>query len=231
SATDAPHRAFDRGVRAILTRAAQAGDGPSPRHRREWERQERRLAERGAIAFDTLSAPDDVRDSFEDFLAIEAAGWKGEAGTALVAEAGRAAFARAATRLLASRGLARIDRLTVGGRPVAMSVALRAGRRLACWKIAHDPAFAAHSPGAMLVRRMTASLRADASLDFTDGCATADQALLNRLWPERQSMADALVGLRGADGDGFETRARSLARRRGLRDGLKRIAKAAGVRP
>ena len=225
-----PVSAIDRRMRAAMIPAAPTAEGASPKHRREWERQERRLAGRGHLAFTTATEPDSVRDAIEDFLALEGAGWKGAAGSALVSEAGQAAFARAATRLAAVRGMCRVDALRLDGRAVAMSVAFRSGKRLSCWKIAHDEAFAAHSPGALLVRRMTAALRDGSGVDFVDGCAATDQATLNRLWPGRQPIADALIALPGSSAVEFQARARAILRRRGLRERIKRVAKAVGVR-
>ena len=52
-----------------------------------------------------------MRARFEEFLALEQAGWKGRKGTALASSAATAEFARAMLFDLAEAGKARIDSL------------------------------------------------------------------------------------------------------------------------
>ena len=65
-----------------------------------------------------------MRARFEEFLALEQAGWKGRQGTALASSAVTAAFSREALFNLAEAGKARIDSLRVGDHPVAILVSL-----------------------------------------------------------------------------------------------------------
>ena len=64
---------------------------------KELRRQRNRLAEHGAVHFDVARTPAEVATALETFLALEASGWKGQRGTALVQNAGDAAFIRRAT--------------------------------------------------------------------------------------------------------------------------------------
>ncbi len=60
------------------------------KQRKEWGRLRRRLEGRGKLEFTWSHEP----TAIEDFLTLEAAGWKGARGTALMADANRATFAR-----------------------------------------------------------------------------------------------------------------------------------------
>ncbi len=71
--------------------------------------------------------PHAVRGAFEDFLALEASGWKGREGTALLGSAADAQYSRGMIGALAARGEAAIHSLTLDGRPVSMQVVLRVG--------------------------------------------------------------------------------------------------------
>jgi len=84
------------------------------------------------------------------FLAQEAMGWKGEAGTALACRPASLAFAREALGPAARRPAVRIDELVAGGVGVASAVTLGGDAYAAAFKSAYDPAHARASPGALL---------------------------------------------------------------------------------
>src|SRR5262245_38692797 len=57
---------------------------------------EKRLCERGVVAWRTLEPGQEAGPWIEDFLALEASGWKGRAGSAFAWSDANARFARAA---------------------------------------------------------------------------------------------------------------------------------------
>lgn len=183
-------RAFDPRRRAALTFDAPPAP-PNKTQRRQW----RRLAEEGALAFRLIERPNGVRDAAERFLALETAGWKGEVGTAMLQEAGDAAFARVALRQMARRGRCRIAELTLDGAPVALAVLLVQGRTAMYWKIAHDPRYDRFSPGVQLTLRLTEALRTEGALDLVDSCAVEGHTMIEPLWPARIALIDAAVSL------------------------------------
>ena len=63
------------------------------RHK-EFKRLRRRLAEAGPVAFEIARSPGTVTAALQDFLALEAKGWKGAAGTALIQNPAAATFCR-----------------------------------------------------------------------------------------------------------------------------------------
>ena len=62
--------------------------------RKKLRQHRRRLSEQGALTSVVVSEPQAVRDALEQFLALEAAGWKGQRGTALLNDKTDAAFMR-----------------------------------------------------------------------------------------------------------------------------------------
>lgn len=183
--------------RAALMRGPVACDlrASLPRDKRkELARQLRRLGDLGPVAFVSDADPDCVGARFEEFLALEQAGWKGRRGTALASSAITAAFSRQALFDLARAGKARIDSLRVGSHPVAILVSLIAGAAAYTWKIAYDEAYARYSPGAQLMLQAPAHLFADPAVRLIDSCATADHPMIDRLWPERRGIASFVLG-------------------------------------
>ena len=190
-------RAFANHRRALLApseaHARYLDDAIGGKKRKELRRQRHRLAETGAVSSDTVREPSAVAQALGDFLALEAAGWKGRAGTAAGADVEIRAFMEAAVTQLARDGQARIARLRVGDRPVAAIVTLMSGASAWCWKIAYDEAFARFSPGVQLLLDVTQALIDDPGIDRADSCATAGHPMIDHVWRERLALDDRLV--------------------------------------
>ncbi len=213
---------LDLAVLGTWERAALRGGGRaglaalSPKGAKELRRQRRRLAELGTLAHVTAETDGDVRSDVERFLALEAGGWKGAAGTAMLSSSARTAFLRTATRMLVRRGLCRVDSLTLDGVPVAMAVTLRAGDTDALWKIAYREDVARASPGVQLVLAITEARRRDGRAAVIDSCAVPGHPMIDRLWRDRIRLCDVAVAIRpGREGAfrravGIERAARRL---------------------
>jgi CelD/BcsL family acetyltransferase involved in cellulose biosynthesis len=183
--------------RAMLSRALAPADlrAALPRDKRkELGRQLRRLGDRGPVSFTSDVTPDCVRARFEEFLALEQAGWKGQKGTALASSVVTAAFARDALFNLADAGKVRIDSLRLGARPVAILVSLIAGTVAYTWKTTYDEAYAHFSPGVQLMVEAPARLFSDPAVQLIDSCATADHPMVDGLWAERRGIATFVLG-------------------------------------
>jgi CelD/BcsL family acetyltransferase involved in cellulose biosynthesis len=182
-------------ARALLSPSDRANylDHIAGKKFKELRRQRRRLEDTGAVTHVVASGPAAAASALSDFMALEAAGWKGRAGGAARAHAHIETFMRDAVTTLAAKGNARIDRLIHDGHPVAASITLRSGAASWFWKIAYDEAFARSSPGVQLALDLTRGLLADASLAQTDSCATAGHPMIDHLWAERLTLTDMLI--------------------------------------
>jgi CelD/BcsL family acetyltransferase involved in cellulose biosynthesis len=195
-----PAADFNRHQRALL---APRGERPlyvehalGQHEHKELRRHWRRLSEAGAVLFSTAMEPAAVAGAIEDFLALEARGWKGRAGTAAAQHQELRRFIRAAVSGLATEGKASIDRLLIDGRAIAVAIVLRSGSSAWFWKIAYDESFARFSPGFMLSVVLTDELVEDPTIARTDSCATANHPMINHLWCERLPLCDRLVAIR-----------------------------------
>jgi CelD/BcsL family acetyltransferase involved in cellulose biosynthesis len=196
--------AHGRGFRLLDPRARAVArfdeEGAPPVATKELRRLWRRLGEQGALDFRVVDDPVAVRNGLEQFLVLEAAGWKGERGTAMLSDSRAAAFARSAVRLMARRGAARLAALTLEGCAIAIGVVLISGRQAAFWKIAHDPAFARFSPGVQLSLRLAEHCAADPRIEAIDSCASENHPMIDRIWPQRLAVADAMAALPSGPG-------------------------------
>jgi CelD/BcsL family acetyltransferase involved in cellulose biosynthesis len=191
---------FGRHRRAMLApgaeRAAYLDRAIGAKKRKELRRQRQRLADNGDVSVETTMQPSAIHEALAGFLALEARGWKGRAGTAAIGHDSVRKFVEYAVAGLAAEGKARIDRLSVGESIVAVTVTLRSGPIAWTWKIAYDESVARTSPGVQLMLDLTEALLADASIARADSCATADHPMIDHLWRERLGLADRLIAVR-----------------------------------
>lgn len=166
---------------------------------KELRRQRNRLAEHGAVTFAIARSPDEVARAVEDFLAIEASGWKANRGTALAQDEGDAKFVRQATVALAGTRQCEIAMLRAGTTTVATGVVLRHQDRAFWFKLGVDPRFAKCSPGVQLALELTRHLCADPGIAFADSTAVPGHPMIDPIWRGRLAIGDLLIPLRRGD--------------------------------
>ena len=193
------HKPLTRFQRAILS-AGRSFDEVLPaaskaKHIRNWARQSRQLEQLGTVTYEIATTPHDVRQSIEDFMQLEASGWKGDQRTALIAKASLATFARTMARLLAHERQFAIHALKLNGKPISMGIVLISEDQACFWKIAYDEDFASYSPGIQFVLAFSKHQTAQADIALTDSCAIPNHPMIDRLWPERQNMVDLMIAL------------------------------------
>jgi CelD/BcsL family acetyltransferase involved in cellulose biosynthesis len=163
--------------------------------RKKLRQHRRRFEEKGALENVVRTASHEVREAFEDFLQLEAAGWKGRSGTALLCHQSDADFVRGMIAALAERGRASVHALYQGGKPVAAQIVLRAGPTAFTWKTAYDETLGDYSPGMLLLENYTAAFLADKSIAMVDSCAFDDTGFMSA-WREREVVAQVLIDAR-----------------------------------
>src|SRR5450631_1424849 len=166
---------------------------------KEVRRQRNRLADHGAVAFEVARSPDNLSAATEVFLALEASGWKGQRGTALIQSEGDAAFIRRATTTLGATGQCEIVTLRAGATPVASGVVLRHQDRAFFFKLGVDERFAKFSPGVQLTLELTKHLCDDPAIASADSTAGPDHPMINPIWRGRLAIGDVLIPLRRND--------------------------------
>lgn len=138
-----------------LAACREAGEAAfGARRRADFRRYERRAARLGALQL-AIHAPGPgapLQRLLAQALAVEARSWKQAAGTALTAEPVQGRFFVQFAEAAAAAGQLRIALLHLGEQPVAMQIATQWRGRWWLFKISHDQAAAACSPGQLLMR-------------------------------------------------------------------------------
>ncbi len=174
----------------------------SAHHVREMRRQWRNLEKLGTLTYNVARQPEEVRLRMEEFLALEAKGWKGKKRSALINDRFRAAFAREAITNLAEIDAVRIHTVDLDGRAIASIIVFLMAGEAYTWKTAYDEGFSRHSPGKLLIMKLTDWHLDDANILRTDSCAVADHPIMSRMWEQREDMGSLVIGLtRNGDRD------------------------------
>jgi CelD/BcsL family acetyltransferase involved in cellulose biosynthesis len=167
----------------------------SAKRRSDYARRRKRLAELGRLETRRLEAEAEVGRWCEDFLALESAGWKGEAGSSLASRPETAAFFRHAIAGAFAAGRLHFLRLDLDRRPVAMLSTFLAQPGAFGFKCAFDQDYGRFSPG-MLLQIDNLALLDRPDIAWTDSCASEDHPVAS-LWSEWRSIVRVNVRLSG----------------------------------
>jgi hypothetical protein len=188
---------FARHARALLVpvhdRAHYLDEAIGHKKRKELRRQRNRLSDAGTLTSSSTGDSSAIARALDDFLTLEAGGWKGRAGTAARSNPDIVKFMATAVAALAGEGKAQIGRLCIDPRPIAATITLRSGASAWSWKIAYDEGFARLSPGVQLLLDVTQTVLDDPAITRADSCATADHPMIDHIWRERLTLTDRLL--------------------------------------
>ena len=195
-----PLASVHRTTRALLSSDLSPGDywtaNVRKKKRKELARLSNRLADEGAVACTRLGEREPVDEWVESFLALESAGWKGRADSAMACAPGTDKVFRATIAGAHDRRRLHALTLSVGGRPIAMLATLLARPGAFSYKIAYDEAFARFSPG-VLIERHALALLDEPGIEWVDSCAAADHPMIDSLWAERRAVVRVTLPLAG----------------------------------
>lgn len=188
---------YERWVRPVMI--PQAGDDMERylrralgSHYKKRMQQFRAVTKHGALTF-RRSRGRAALDALDSFLALEAAGWKGEAGTAIACLPADAAYIRRMAELFAGEDALQIDTLLLDGQVLAMGLLVESGDRRHFVKIAYDEEQARHSPGRTLTIAMLQADLAGTPPAFFDSGAGEGVDAGTYIWGERREMANAII--------------------------------------
>jgi len=190
---------FERWQRPMLI--PQAGDTAETYLRRalgsgykKRMQQVRAIAKHGLVGFQRRRGKA-AREALESFLTLEAAGWKGKAGTAIASTPADAVYFRTlADRFAESDGL-QLDALTLDGAPIAMGLLVESAGRRHFLKITYDETQSRHSPGrALTIAMLRADFAGTPATVFDSGAGDGVDAG-TYIWGERRMMGHVVIGL------------------------------------
>ena len=189
----------------------------SAKKRKELRRQHKRLSEEGELTFERVEGAAGIGQWIEDFLTLESAGWKGEAGSALDhSNATRATFTDALTGAAQANRLERLA-LRLDGKPIAMLANFIAPPAAFSFKTAFDERYSRFSPG-LLLQLENLALLERGGIAWSDSCAAQGHSMIERIWREKRRIVSRNIAIGGTARQAafaalmaYETRNRSEA--------------------
>ncbi|MBN1529696.1 MAG: GNAT family N-acetyltransferase [Thermoleophilaceae bacterium] len=158
-ATDAAGRRHAVGSQHVSPIVATTGSyedwraGSRPRWGAPLERFRRKMLREHETLVSVVEPPLDLDGELARGFAVEASGWKGESGTAILSDERTIAFYRAIAESFAERGELRLSRIVIDGAWAAFDLCLLHDDRLYLLKTGYDERFRRLAPG--LVMRLS----------------------------------------------------------------------------
>jgi CelD/BcsL family acetyltransferase involved in cellulose biosynthesis len=197
--------------RPVPTYATESVD---KRHLANLARRRRQLSRILGCPVETVDrAAGRLDGAIEEFLDLEASGWKGRSGTALRCRPGHDQFFREMSQSFSEQGRLMLLSLQSGTRVLAQSTALLAGPGLFGFKKAYDEAYARWSPGTLLDLDVLSWFHDTPPLGWLDTCSATDVPLFS----DRRAIRTLLLPLSPAGTMAAGLLAASLRARRHLR--------------
>lgn len=159
--------------------------------RRQIGKRRRRMEARLGAELVLTDRQDD--EAVEDFLRLEASGWKGDQGSAYSSTPALAAWFRDACSAGRRDGTLHLFCLQLAERVVAIQCCLVAGREAFFFRVGHDVELDGFGPG-VLVQVLAVERVSTMGVDVVDSCADEGNEFLAGLYPDRRRIAHLLLG-------------------------------------
>jgi hypothetical protein len=183
-------RTWERPVVRRSAKSLSLAENLSTKARGELRRRQRRLEEQLGGALVLRDRSDAL--AVDEFLRLEASGWKGKEGSAFAKRSDAEQWFRELCRNFASLGQLHMLSLEVDGRSVAMQCFLRSSTTAFSLRVGHDAALNAFGPGVLL--HVAAIDYLDTlNIDVVDSCTDPGNPYWAHLYPDRRQMANLVI--------------------------------------
>jgi hypothetical protein len=191
--------AWERSIldrRAAPDAASYVSKALSPSRLKRLRQKRKALEKLGPLTLEAARSPEEVQEAIEVFCALEAAGWKGAAGTALARDLDGMAYVAGLMATLDAAGNAFALTLRQDGRAIASSLFVRSGGEVVFWKTAYDETLAKHSPGVILDLFVTEWLYNQPWFETLDAGHDDSVDPSREIWFGRRKMATVVIDMK-----------------------------------
>ncbi len=185
---------FDRpGLSQGATFDQHMRDHVSKKRRKRLKRARDKLSERGKVELRSFTTGPELNAAVEDFLTIEASGWKGQQGSALACNKNSATFARQAFGASGGKSISRADVLYLDEFPIAVSLSIYTGKTAFTLKCAYDETYRSYSPGLLLELAIIEDFLETRWVEHLDSAVTTTGHVIQSLWNSSIRVGDLLL--------------------------------------
>ena len=217
--TKAAWTVTDAYTRAVLLRDRDPRERFNSNMKNNVRRWQAKLAAYGKVTPVRLQPGDDVAPWTEEFIKLEASGWKGRAGSAIACRAEDRRFTEQVFAEAHRRGRLVITGLDLNGRPLARHCMLAGGDGAFTYKIAYDETYEKCSPGIVGEVDNVRQFIETPGPRWIDSNTARENTSYGRAWKDRITVQRVAVGTSFAGRLALASLplARYLARRVGLK--------------
>lgn len=192
-----PWLVTDAYMRAVLLRGRDPRGRYNSNMKNNLRRWGARLAAAGRLEPVRLAPGDDIAAWTEQFIRLEASGWKGAAGSAIACRESDRRFFTAALAEAHRRGRLAITGLDLDGRPLARHTLILGGEGAFTFKIAYDEAYAASSPGIVAEVDNVRQFVENPGPQWIDSHTARENTSYGRAWKDRRTVQRVAIGAHG----------------------------------
>lgn len=128
--------------------------GLSKKHMSNLRGRAKGLHRTGDVQHEVVKGSDQLDHTLNEAFLLEAAAWKGKAGTAILNRPERQSFYRQLMKRAAERGWMRLHFLRLNGKRIAVQMTLQVHNKLYVLKSGYDPHYAQFAPSLLLCEMM-----------------------------------------------------------------------------
>ena len=191
----------DAYARALLQRERDPRERFNSNMKNNLRRWQARLASHGEVTPVRLDSgcksSGDLARWTDEFLRLEASGWKAKQGSALACREDDLRFVAAIFPEAFRRGRLIITGLDLAGRPLARHCMLAAGEGAWTFKIAYDETHASCSPGILAEVDNVRQFLERPGPRWVDSNTARENTSYGRVWKDRRTFQRVAIGLRG----------------------------------
>jgi CelD/BcsL family acetyltransferase involved in cellulose biosynthesis len=192
-----PWMVTDAYARALLVRERDPRSRFNSNLKNNLRRCEARLAPHGKLAPVRLAPGDAAAAWIEDFIRLEASGWKGRAGSAIACRPADRRFAGEVLAEAFRRGRLGITGLDLDGRPLARHITIAAGEGSFTYKIAYDETYEKCSPGLLGEVDNVRQFMENSGPRWIDSNTARENTSYGRVWKDQRAVHRVAVGASG----------------------------------
>jgi CelD/BcsL family acetyltransferase involved in cellulose biosynthesis len=187
----------DAYARAVLARDSDPRERFNSNMKNNLRRWQAKLAAHGEVAPARLAADGDVAAWTDEFMRLEASGWKGKEGSALACREDDRRFVAEVFPEAHRRGRLLITGLDLAGRPLARHCMIAGGEGAFTFKIAYDETYASASPGILGEVDNVRQFMENPGPRWVDSNTARENESYGRVWKDRRTFQRVAVGASG----------------------------------
>jgi CelD/BcsL family acetyltransferase involved in cellulose biosynthesis len=188
----------DAYARALLVRDRDPRERFNSNMKNNLRRCEARLGAHGKVSPVRLAPGDDLGAWTEEFMSLEARGWKGRAGSALGCREDDRRFVAEVFPEAFRRGQLIITGLNLGARALARHIMFTGGEGAFTFKIAYDEDYASCSPGILAEVDNVRQFMENPGPRWIDSNTMPENKNYGRVWKGWQTFQRVTLGTQGA---------------------------------